>query len=132
MDHDLIMAVIQLAVLLITYVIGRYVMPKMSKDTVKNITDTATMVLDYATSFCSYAQQFMKAQTGAERMEWVVESINTICAKNGIEISEAEIRAIAQRAYNLMKNETLEPIIYTGELTDVNADNTESSKDENN
>lgn len=110
MDHDLIMAVIQLAVLLISYVLGRYVMPKVPQDTVNNIANTAAMVLEYATSFCSYAQQFMKTNTGEERMEWVVTSVSAICVKNNVDISEEEIRAIAQRAYNLMKNETQEPI----------------------
>jgi len=104
-NSDLLMMIVGVIIAAAAAVVGRYVIPKIPKDKVTEATNTVNMVLEYASSFCAYAKQFMQTSTGEEKMEYVVEMVTDVCVANGIDIDEKQLRAICQRAYNIMKAE---------------------------
>lgn len=81
------------------FVVGKYVFPNLPK----NVTDKLTTLSQWAAKFVEWAKEFMKKQTGEEKMAAVVEKLKEIADEAGIEVTEDQLRAIAQSAYNAMK-----------------------------
>lgn len=105
MDHQTFMLILQLAVLVCTWVYIKFVAPNIPKDTINEVTSKVNLIVQYADSFVAWAKQFMKSSSGTEKMEEVVKQLSNIAEKYDIDISEEEIRAIAQKAYDMMKAE---------------------------
>jgi hypothetical protein len=99
------MLILQLAVLVCTWVYIKFVAPNIPKDTINEVTSKVNLIVQYADSFVAWAKQFMKSSSGTEKMEEVVKQLSNIAEKYDIDISEEEIRAIAQKAYDMMKAE---------------------------
>ena len=100
MDGDITKLIIELIIIIISFFIGRYILPKYKN----NIVDIATefeVLLYYAESFCAYARQFLNV-SGSEKMNSVVEKLRVVCEKHGIEIDDETLRAIGQKAYDAM------------------------------
>ena len=97
--NDIIILAVQLGITVAAFVVGKYVFPNLPK----NVTDKLTTLSQWAAQFVEWAKEFMKKQTGEEKMAAVVEKLKEIADEAGIEVTEDQLRAIAQAAYNAMK-----------------------------
>ncbi len=97
--NDIIMLAIQLGIAVAAFVVGKYVFPNIPK----SVTDKLTTLSQWAAQFVVWAKEFMKKQTGEEKMAAVVKKLKEIADEAGIEVTEDQLRAIAQSAYNAMK-----------------------------
>ena len=73
-------------------------------DSAKDIVMKTSLIIQYAEAFVSWARQFKSNLSGNEKMDVVIEKLTNVADKHDIDISEDEIRAIAQKAYDTMKN----------------------------
>ena len=97
--NDIIILAVQLGITVAAFVVGKYVFPNLPK----NVMDKLTTLSQWAAQFVVWAKEFMKKQTGEEKMAAVVEKLKEIADEAGIEVTEDQLRAIAQAAYNAMK-----------------------------
>lgn len=107
MDMSIASMVVEI-IFIVVVVGGTIIFKKMSpKDAelVQTSVSQLELILKYAESFCAYARQFLSCE-GSEKMNIVIEKLKEVCAKQGIEIDETTLRAIAQKAYDSMQNET--------------------------
>lgn len=104
MDYDFITLIIEVVILIAAFVVGKYIIPNISSNAMENF----NLIMKYAETFVAFAKQFMHANTGEEKMEKVVSMLREIAVKYGIDITDEELTAIAQKAYNAMKKEDIE------------------------
>ena len=97
--NDIIILAVQLGLTVAAFVIGKYVFPNIPK----NVIDKLNMLSQWAAQFVVWAKEVMKKETGEEKMAAVVEKLKEIADEAGIEVTEDQLRAIAQSAYNAMK-----------------------------
>ena len=97
--NDIIILAVQLGITVAAFVVGKYVFPNLPK----NVTDKLMTLSQWAAQLVVWAKEFMKKQTGEEKMAAVVEKLKEIADEAGIEVTEDQLRAIAQSAYNAMK-----------------------------
>ena len=97
--NDIIFLAVQLGVTVAAFIVGKYVFPNLPK----NVTDKLATLSQWAAKFVEWAKEFMKKQTGEEKMAAVVEKLKEIADEAGIDVTEDQLRAIAQSAYNAMK-----------------------------
>lgn len=97
--NDIIILTVQLGVTVAAFVVGKYLFPNVPK----SVTDKLTTLSQWAAQFVVWAKEFMKKETGEEKMAAVVEKLKEIADEAGIEVTEDQLRAIAQSAYNAMK-----------------------------
>ena len=102
MDKQTIVMIIQVVVVIAAYLIGRYILPNIPSETIEGITAQFNLMVEYADKFVSWAKWFKKDSTGTEKMNAVVEQLANIADRHNIDLSEDEIRAIAQKAYDKM------------------------------
>lgn len=100
MDKELIKLLIELALAVAAFFLGRYVLPKY-KENIQNAVSQFEFILKYAESFCAYARQFLTT-SGPEKMDEVVKKLKDICVQQNINVDEETLRAIAQKAYDAM------------------------------
>ncbi len=97
--NDIILLPVQLGITIVAFAIGKYVFPNLPR----NVTDKLTMLSRWAAQFVVWAKEFMKKQTGKEKMAAVVEKLKEIADEAGLDVTEDQLKAIAQSAYNAMK-----------------------------
>lgn len=97
--NDIILLAVQLGIAVVAFVAGKYVFPKVPK----TVTDKLNMLSQWAAQFVVWAKEFMKKQTGEEKMAAVVEKLKEIVDEAGLDVTEDQLKAIAQSAYNAMK-----------------------------
>ena len=97
--NDIIILAVQLGLTVAAFVVGKYVFPNIPK----NVVDKLNTLSQWAAQFVVWAKEFMKKETGEEKMAAVVEKLKEIADEAGIEVTEDQLRAIAQSAYNAMK-----------------------------
>lgn len=109
--NDIIMLAVQLGVTVAAFLVGKYVFPNIPK----SVTEKLNSLSEWAAQFVVWAKQFMQTQSGEEKMAAVVEKLKEIADEAGLEVTEDQLKAIAQSAYNAMKagekgaNSTAEP-----------------------
>ena len=103
MDKELIILIVQVVVLIGSFLFGKYIMPNLSKETIQAIAAKIDIVIKYADKFVHWASYFMKDANGSQKMEEVVKQLKQIAKRYGLDIPEAELTAIAQTAYDTMK-----------------------------
>lgn len=94
-----------LFIIIETIIIVCYLMLSKNNDNTKTIADTTAkinLIIKYADAFVSWARQFMDNKSGPAKMNEVVAQLKMIANKNDIDMSETEIKAIAQKAYDNM------------------------------
>ena len=108
MHNDTILLIIQIVVIIGSYLLGRYVLPNISspatKETIQDVIAKTDLIINYADKFVSWAKEFKKKSTGTEKMQAVVEQLTYIAKQNGINMTQEQITAIAQKAYDSMKS----------------------------
>lgn len=96
---NIIMQAITLAVMVGAFILGKYVFPNVPKSVTTMLNDLAA----WASKFVVWAREFMQSSTGEEKMEKVVEQLKQIADEAGLNVTEDQLRAIAQAAYEAMK-----------------------------
>lgn len=109
MDNIIVLA-IQLAVAVAAFALGKYVFPNIPKSVSKKLQELS----GWAEQFVIWAREFMKSASGKEKMDKVVEQLKKIADEAGLKVTEEQLRAIAQTAYEAMiagekENNTAEP-----------------------
>lgn len=104
MDAQFLILMIQILVLIGSYLVGKYILHNPSEN-IQDITAKINIIIQYADKFVSWAKYFMKNSSGSEKMNEVVKQLKAIADKYNLDISENEIKAIAQKAYDKMKLE---------------------------
>ena len=97
MDNIIVLA-IQLAVAVGAFVIGKYVFPNIPK----SVSEKLQELSGWAEQFVVWAREFMKSASGKEKMDKVVEQLKKIADEAGLKVTEEQLRAIAQTAYEAM------------------------------
>ena len=107
---NVIYAAVYFGVTLGAFLLGKYVFPNIPK----TVTDKLASLSEWATQFVEWAKEFKKGQTGEEKMAAVVEQLKKIADEAGLNVTEDQLKAIAQTAYNAMKagekESTAEPL----------------------
>ena len=103
MDHNTIVLIIQLVVVIASFLVGKYLLPNLSANDIASISAKIEIIIKYADKFVSWANYFMKDATGSQRMEEVVKQLEAIAKKYKLDISKEELTAIVQKAYDAMK-----------------------------
>lgn len=108
---NVIYAAVYFAVTLGAFLIGKYVCPNIPK----TVTDKLGELSEWAAKFVEWAKEFKKDKTGEEKMAAVVEQLKKIADEAGLNVTEDQLKAIAQAAYNAMKagekeSNTAEPL----------------------
>lgn len=96
---NVIYAAVYFAVTLGAFLIGKYVCPNIPK----TVTDKLGELSEWAAKFVEWAKEFKKDKTGEEKMAAVVEQLKKIADEAGLNVTEDQLKAIAQTAYNAMK-----------------------------
>ena len=66
--------------------------------------DKMEMIIKLADSYVAWAKQFKSEESGERKMELVIEKLAEVASKFEIDLSEDDLKAITQRAYNMMEN----------------------------
>lgn len=90
--NDIIILGVQLGVAVAAFLVGKYVFPNIPK----SVTEKLNTLSAWAVKFVAWAKEFMKAQTGEEKMEAVVKKLKEIADEAGLKVTEDQLRAIAQ------------------------------------
>lgn len=96
---NVIYAAVYFGVTLGAFLLGKYVFPNIPK----TVTDKLMSLSEWAAQFVEWAKEFKKGQTGEEKMAAVVEQLKKIADEAGLNVTEEQLKAIAQTAYNAMK-----------------------------
>jgi hypothetical protein len=99
MDNKTLFTIIYAVVTVAAFLVGKYVFPKVPQD----MKDKLNLLADWAAKFVIWAKEFLDKKTGAEKMAAVVEQLKRIADEAGIEVTEEQLKAIAQAAYEAMK-----------------------------
>lgn len=102
-DTSIFFSLIELVILIGAFLMGKYVFPNASEETIKDVTTKISIIVEYADKFVAWAKQFMSNATGQDKMNMVVSQLITIAKRYNLDITEIEIRAIVQKAYDNMK-----------------------------
>lgn len=102
--NNIIILAIQLAVAVGAFALGKYVFPNIPK----NVSEKLQELSGWAAQFVVWAREFMKTSTGKEKMDKVVEQLKKIADEAGLKVTEEQLRAIAQTAYEAMMAGTKE------------------------
>lgn len=113
MSNEIILTILQLIILVGSALTGKYIVPKLSSKNINKTVEQINFIITYAEKFVCWAKQFMKESSGEEKMEQVVTKLKEVATKNNIDITEDEIKAIAQKAYMEMINS------YSNEITNT-------------
>ena len=97
MDNIIVLA-IQLAVAVAAFALGKYVFPNIPK----SVSEKLQELSGWAEQFVIWAREFMKSASGKEKMDKVVEQLKKIADEAGLKVTEEQLRAIAQTAYEAM------------------------------
>ena len=103
--NNVIYAAVYFGVTLAAFMLGKYVFPK-AKPQIKSILENLEeldVICKWADKFVVWAREFLKTKTGQEKMAAVIEQLKQTAESAGIEVTEEQLKAIAQTAYEAMK-----------------------------
>jgi Na+/phosphate symporter len=105
MDPNIIIDIVVVAVIVGSYLIGKYITPTLSDNTkteLENAANELSIIVTYADKFVVWAREFMKESKGTEKMDEVISKLKEIADKYSIDMTEDQLKAIAQTAYENM------------------------------
>ena len=91
----------QAAALLVSigaFLLGKYVFPNVPETVTAKLRELAA----WADKFVVWAREFRKQDSGPDKMEMVVQQLQTVAKEAGWNVTEDQLRAIAQTAYENM------------------------------
>lgn len=80
------------------FLLGKYVFPNIPKNVSGKLRELAL----WADKFVVWAREFMKSDSGRDKMEKVVEQLQAVAKEAGWNVTDDQLRAIAQAAYENM------------------------------
>ena len=80
------------------FLLGKFIFPNVPK----SVADKLRQLAAWADKFVVWAREFMKADSGQAKMEKVVEQLKAVAKEAGWNVTEDQLRAIAQAAYENM------------------------------
>ena len=102
MDNIIYYAV-GLIIAIVTFLLGKYVFPN-----IKINSDKIQIISSWVYKFVVSAKnQFEDEYTGSQKREYVTEQVKILCEKYKIELSDEQIRALIEDAYDMVKNHVL-------------------------
>lgn len=82
------------------FLLGKFIFPNVPK----SVADKLRQLAAWADKFVVWAREFRKQDSGPAKMEMVVEQLKAVAKEAGWDVTEDQLRAIAQAAYeNMMK-----------------------------
>ena len=82
------------------FLLGKFIFPNVPK----SVADKLRQLAAWADKFVVWAREFRKQDSGPAKMEMVVEQLKAVAKEAGWNVTEDQLRAIAQAAYeNMMK-----------------------------
>lgn len=82
------------------FLLGKFVFPNVPK----SVADKLRQLAAWADKFVVWAREFREQDSGPAKMEMVVEQLKAVAKEAGWNVTEDQLRAIAQAAYeNMMK-----------------------------
>lgn len=99
MNKDIIFSIIYCAVTVGAFCAGKYIFPNIPA----SVKDKLENLAEWAAKFVVWAREFKKTESGKEKMEAVVKQLKAIAAEAGLDVTEDQLKAIAQTAYEAMK-----------------------------
>ena len=103
---DLTANIIYVIFIVISFVFGRYIYPKLPQDTkakLQGAWEDIKLVKSWADKFIALANEESQ-MSGIEKMDSVVDSLEEICRQYDIDLSGDQLYAIAQECYNIIKH----------------------------
>lgn len=103
--NSIIVDVVVIVIIIGSYLFGKYVTPRLSEDTksmIENAVSELSIIATYADKFVVWAREFLKDKKGSEKMAEVIAKLQAVAEKYDIDMTEDEIKAIAQTAYENM------------------------------
>ena len=97
--NEIIFLAIQLAVTIGASLVGKYVLPNIPTSASEKLEELS----GWAAQFVVWAREFMQGSTGEEKMNKVVELMKEIAEESEIDVTEDQLKAIVQNAYEAMK-----------------------------
>jgi LL-H family phage holin len=98
--NQIITTAIELVILIASFVIGKYIVPKLSNKDLTNL----TVIADWAKKFVTAATAVLGDDaTGEQKLEYVSKQLAQIAKDKGISITDDQIRAIIEDAYATYK-----------------------------
>nr|DAT84923.1 MAG TPA: holin [Caudoviricetes sp.] len=94
---DIIYYAIGLVIAIVTFLLGKYVFPTMKNS------EEFTNITNWVYKFVISAKNQFINGTGEEKREYVTKQIKTLCEKYKIDLTDDQIRALIEEAYDLMK-----------------------------
>lgn len=80
------------------FVLGKYVFPKIPAD----VTAKLTSLSAWAKEFVVWAKDFLVNKSGPDKMAEVIKRLQEVAKEAGWNVTEDQLKAIAQSAYNAM------------------------------
>ena len=80
------------------FLLGKFVFPNVPK----SVADKLRQLAAWADKFVVWAREFRKQDSGPAKMEMVVEQLKAVAKEAGWNVTEDQLRAIAQAAYENM------------------------------
>lgn len=99
MNKDVIFSIIYCLVTVGAFCAGKFIFPKIPARVKDKLTDLA----EWAAKFVVWAREFLKTESGEKKMAAVVEQLKKIAEEAGLDVTEEQLKAIAQTAYEAMK-----------------------------
>lgn len=105
MWDNLIAMALQLLVAGVSFCVGKFLLPRLPKDTAAVIQNKMDLVITYADQYVNWADRFMEGSSGTEKLNSVVGQLKEVANRYGFQASDQELTAIAQTAFEKMSLE---------------------------
>ena len=99
MNREIVFSILYCLITVGAFCAGKYIFPRIQANTKDKLVD----LTEWAAKFVVWAREFMKTESGEEKMTAVIEQLKVIAAETGIEVTEDHLKAIVQTAYEAMK-----------------------------
>lgn len=88
---------IMLVIAVVTFLLGKYVFPKIKLDS-----NTFSTLTSWVYKFVVSAKNQFEDGQGKEKLAYVTEQVKVLCEKYNIDLTDEQIRALIEDAYDLM------------------------------
>lgn len=95
---DIVYYAIGLVIAIVTFLLGKYVFPAIKKS------DKMSDIVSWVYKFVISAKNQFGDDKGETKREYVTKQIKILCEKYKIELTDEQIRALIEDAYDMMKN----------------------------
>lgn len=96
--NDITMQAVRLIIMVGAFLLGKYVFPNVPKSVTGKLRELAA----WADKFVVWAREFRATSSGHDKMEMVVEQLQAVAKEAGWNVTDEQLRAIAQTAYESM------------------------------